>query len=155
MGYSFVGRILRGIASLWKGLSSKLKTLIPIAIAVVQAIKSFEESNKMDFVEFVVTTAIPGDADDKLVKKGREVVRQWLPKILLELKLVDSINNIEGIDAQLKAILAQLRLSSDETQNIINHGLATLIVEKLSDGQLSWSDSIVISEYYYKNFVKK
>lgn len=143
------------VSKVWEGLNTKTKELVPIAIKVVEAVKNFELSSSADFVEWVVTTAIPGDADDKVVNKSREVVHKWLPKILLELQLIESIANIETLDEKLKAIVAQLRLSSDETQNIVNHGLATLIIEKLSDGELSWSDSIAISEYYFKNVFKK
>ena len=143
------------VAKVFNGLNAKTKLLVPIAINIVQAIKDFELSQSADFIEFVVTTAIPGDADDKAVKKGRSIARVWLPKILLELQLIDSIANESDLNTQLQAILSQLRLSSDETQNIVYHGLSSLIIEKLSDGELSWSDAVAISEYYYKNIIKK
>lgn len=152
---TLVGRILRAIASIFKGLSEELKRLIPIAITVVQSVKTVMDGPVDDIILAIIKASIPGDADDKLIDKITVTVKEWLPKILLELKLVESINNIEDLNEKLKAVLNQLKLSSNETQNIIYHGLATLIIEKLADGKISWSDSIVISEYYYKNFVKK
>jgi len=152
---TLVGRILRAIASLWKGLSKELKVLVPIAINIVQAVKTVMDGPVDDIILAIIKKAIPGDADDALIDKITNVVKTWLPKILLELQLVESINKIEDPNEQLKAVLAQLKLSSDETKDIVYHGLATLIIEKLADGEISWSDSICISEYYYKNFVKK
>jgi len=77
-----------------------------------------------------------------------------LPGVLLDLKLVNSIANIEDPNEKLKAVLAQFKLSSNDTKNIVYHGLAALAIEKLSDGKLSWSDAVALSEYYYKNVMK-
>lgn len=136
-------------------LNAKTKELVPVAINVVQAIKDFELSGSADFIEFVVTKAIPGDADDKAIIAGREIIRKWLPKILLELQMIEVAAGTDDINEKLQLILKRLKLSSDETKNIVYHGIASLIIEKLSDGDLSWSDSIAISEYYYKNILKK
>jgi len=152
---TLVGRILRAIASIFNGLSGELKKLIPIAISVVQAVKTVMDGPVDDIILSIIKSSIPGDADDKLIDKITATIKEWLPKILLELRLGESIVGIQDPNEQLKAILNQLKLSSDETKNIVYHGLATLIIEKLADGKISWSDSIVISEYYYKNFVKK
>jgi len=143
------------IEKVFNGLNAKTKELVPVAINVVQAIKDFELSGTADVIEFVVTKAIPGDADDKAIIAGRAIVRKWLPKILLELQLVEVAANTDDLNEKLQLILQRLKLSSDETQNIVYHGIASLIVEKLSDGELSWSDAIAISEYYYKNILKK
>jgi len=152
---TLVGRILRAIGSIFNGLRTEVKKLVPVAIAVVQGIKSVMDSPVDDVLLAILKTAIPGDADDILIDKIKKVVETWVPKILLELRMVESIANIEDQNEQLKAILAELKLSSDETQNIVYHGLSSLILEKLSDGELSWSDSIAVGEYYYKNIAKK
>lgn len=143
------------VEKVFNGLNAKTKELVPVAINVVQAIKDFELSGSADFIEFVVTKAIPGDADDKAIKVARSIIRKWLPKILIELQLVEVAANTDDLNEKLQLILTRLKLSSDETQNIVYHGIASLIIEKLSDGDLSWSDSIAISEYYYKNILKK
>jgi len=152
---TIAGRVLRFLAGLWKGLASETKKLVPVAIGVVQAIKMVMDSPVDDVILAIIKKAIPGDADDALIDKIKGVVETWVPKVLLELKMIESIANIEDQNEQLKAILAELKLSSDETKNIVYHGLSSLILEKLSDGKLSWSDSIAIGEYYYTNIVKK
>lgn len=143
------------VEKVFNGLNSKTKELVPVAINVVQAIKDFELSGTADFIEFVVAKAIPGNADDKAIIAGRAIIRKWLPKILLELQMIEVAAGTDDINEKLQLILTRLKLSSDETQNIVYHGIASLIIEKLSDGELSWSDSIAISEYYYKNILKK
>lgn len=152
---TLAGRIIRRIASLFQSLRSETKRLVPIAINVVEGIKAVMDSPVDDVLLEVLKRAIPGTADDVLIDKIKEVVKEWLPKIILELKLVEGISQIEDQNEQLKAVLAQFKLSSDESKNIFYHGFCSLILEKLSDGKLSWSDSIVISEYYFMNVVKK
>ena len=151
-----VKKIWNAVKSVYEKLTGTTKKFIPVAINVVEGIKKAMDSPVDDVVLTIVKTAIPGDADDKFIDKAKATIEQWLPKILIELKLVESIAGIEDKNEQLKAILSQLKLSSDETKAIVYHGLASLILEKLSDGKLSWSDSIAISEYYFKNVhVKK
>lgn len=152
---TFLKKIWNAIRNLYDSLVGNTRRYVPVAIRIVEAIKSVVDSPVDDIILGIVKLAIPGDADDKLIDKVKETVERWLPKILLELRLVDSIANIEDPNQQLQAILAQLKLSSDETQAIVYHGLASLILEKLSDGELSWSDSVAIAEYYYKNIHKK
>lgn len=152
---TIAGRVLKFLAGLWRGLGNETKKLVPVAIAVVQGVKKVMDSPVDDVLLAIIKNAIPGNADDVLIDKIKTVVETWVPKVLLELKMVESIANIENQNEQLKAILAELKLSSDETKNIVYHGLSSLILEKLSDGELSWSDSIAIGEYYYKNIAKK
>lgn len=143
------------IKNLYEGLVGTTKKYIPIGIKVVDAIKKVMDSPVDDVILSILNMAIPGDADDKLVAKAKVVLEEWIPKILLELKIVEGISNITGTNEQLQAILNELKKLSPETQAIMWHGIASLIIEKLSDGELSWSDSVAIAEYYYKNIYKK
>lgn len=151
---TILGNFFKWAGKLFKGLSYKTKQLVPIAIAVVEGIKAVMDSPVDDIILFVIKRAIPGNADDILIDKIQSVVKEWLPKILLELKKVDSIAGIEDQNEQLKAILAEFKLSSDESQNIFYHGFCSLILEKLSDGKITWSESLLISEYYFQNIYK-
>ena len=150
----FLKKIWSAIRSLYESIVGSTRKYVPIAINIVEAIKSVMDTPVDDVVAEILKRAIPGTADDILIDKVKSVVEKWLPKILLELRLVESISGIEDENEQLQAVLAQLKLSSEETQNILYHGLASLILEKLSDGELSWSDAVAISEYYYINFKK-
>ncbi len=148
-----LAKIWRAVHLAYHKIVEETRQWVPIAVNVVEGIKVVMDTPVDDVVLSIVKLAIPGGADDVVIDKIKSTVEQWLPKILLELKLVDGIANIDDPNEQLKAILAQLKLSSDETKNIIYSGLASVILEKLSDGKLSWSDAGAISEYYYKNVV--
>ena len=122
---------------------------------IFQAIKAVMDSPVDDIIATIIKNAIPGNADDILIDKITATLKEWLPKILLELNTAESIAIIEDPNARLQAVLDQFKLSSNETKNIFYHGFCSLIIEKLSDGELSWSDSTAIGEYYYKNIAKK
>lgn len=138
--------IWKGISKLWNKAEEGVKKLAPIAIKVVQNVKTFMDSPVAD----VITALIPGEADDNLKAK----LREKLPNIIIKMQLVETIAGIEDTNEQLKAILEKLKLSSNDAQNVFYHGLASLILEKLSDGKLSWSEATIIAEYYYKNIEK-
>lgn len=143
----FLHKLWSGIKNIFDSIEDDLKKLVPVAIKVVEAIKTFDESVIAD----VLTSLIPGEADDKIVAK----LRQFLPKILLELNMVDSIVGISDPNEQLKAILLRIRLSPKSSQDVFYHGMASLILSELSDGKFSWSDAVAVAEYYYTHQYKE
>lgn len=143
---NFLHNLWQSIKHLFDKVEEEVKQEVVVAITVVQQVKAIIDSPVAD----VVTALIPGEVDDEIKAK----LREWLPKILLELNLVQSIAHIENINDQLNAILAQLKLASDDAKNAFYHSLASLILQKISDGKLSWSDAVAIAEYYYQNHVK-
>lgn len=151
-------RILKKIWNFIKNIFNKLddevKRIVPVAINIVEAVKKVMDSPVDEVIATILKQVIPGDADNVLIDQVKSFIEKNLPKVLLDLNLVNSIAGIEDENEKLKAILAQFKLSSDETKNILYHGLAALAIEKLSDGKLSWSDAVALSEYYYKNVVK-
>ena len=62
-----------------------------------------------------------------------------------------NISKAGSINAQAKAIIAAINMSPDEIKNAYYHTFAVLILEKISDGKLTWSESVQIAEYYYNN----
>lgn len=150
----FLRRLWAAIAGLFHKVDDEIKIWVPISIKIVQGIKKVMDGPVDDVVLSIVKSAIPGDADDKLIDKVHKTVEEWIPKILLQLNLVNSTAQTEDVNEKLKAILAQLKLSSDETKNIIYHGIASLILEKLSDGKFDWTDATAVAEYYYQHEVK-
>ena len=44
---------------------------------------------------------------------------------------------------------------NEQISGAFYHSLASLILEKLSDGKLTWSESVLIAEFYYKNKIEK
>lgn len=144
---SFIAGIWSAIKGLFHKLEEEEKRLLPIVITVVNNIKNVVDSPIAD----VVTALIPGDVDDKI----REKLQVFLPKILTELNMLNTCQQLEDHNEQLHCILQNLKLSSDAAKDIYYHGLASLILTELSDGKLTWSDCTAIAEYYYKNIWKE
>lgn len=136
------------VKTLWNKADDVAKRFTPIAINIVEAIKNFNDSGKADFLEFVATTAIPGDADNVLVKKGRKFIREVFPKILIELKIINSIADLTDDTEKLKAILAELNISS--VNGIIYKGIAGKALELLADGRFTFDDAIILVTYAYQ-----
>lgn len=136
-----------GISKIFHKAENEIKHLLPIVISVVENVKKVVDSPVAD----VATHLIDGNFDDI----AKEKLREWLPKIILELHLIDTTIHLENINEQLAVVLAKLKLSSDAAKNVFYHGLASLILEKISDGKLSWSDAVIISEYYYQHELDK
>lgn len=147
-------KIWNFIKNIFNKLDEEVKELVPVAIKIVEGLKKVMNSGTDDVVAEILKYVIPGTADDIIIDKAKAFIEKELPGVLLDLKLVNSIANIEDPNEKLKAVLAQFKLSSNDTKNIVYHGLAALAIEKLSDGKLSWSDAVALSEYYYKNVMK-
>lgn len=151
---TILGKIFRIIGSLFKSLSSELKKLVPIAIGVVQAVKVVMENPTTDFILRIIKIAIPGDSDNKIIDFVTNKLKEELPKILVALSLSEAIANIEDPEEQVKAVLEKFKFSSDVQKDTFYHNLAFQVMEALADGKLTWSESITLSEYYYKGIVK-
>lgn len=144
---SFIAGIWSAIKGLFHNLAEEEKKLLPIVISVINKIKDVADSPVAD----VVAALIPGDVDDHI----RAKLQDFIPKILLQLNMLNSCQSLQDPNEQLQCILSNLKLSSDDAKNIYYHGLASLILTELSDGKLSWSDCTAIAEYYYKNIWKE
>lgn len=147
----FLRKLWVAIAGLFQKVDDEIKVLVPIAIGVVQGIKKVMDGPVDDVILTIVKAAIPGEADNKLIDKVHKTVEEWIPKVLLQLNLVNSVVNKDTVNDQLKAILERLKLSDEETKNIFYHGIASLILEKLSDGKFDWKDATAVAEYYYQH----
>lgn len=150
-----IARIWSSIKNVYSKITEKTRQWVPVAINVVEAVKTVTDGPVDDVVLAIVKKAIPGQADDVIIDKVHSTVVKWLPVVLMQLQMIDSIAKIENQNEQLIAIINRLKQASKETQAIVWHGLAALILEKLSDGKLSWSDSAAIAEYYYQNIQKQ
>jgi hypothetical protein len=95
----------------------------------------------------VLTALIPGDADDQI----KDWLRAKLPIILTELKLADSCANLTD-PSQITACAVKVLQGLDgDIKNAFLHNLSILLAQIAADGQLSWSDGVYLSEWYYRN----
>lgn len=146
-GKTAVGRLLQrignAITSLFKGLDEATKALIPIAKEIVNNMKMIEATGVGD----VITKILPGNLDDKLYAQ----LKDFLPKAIAGLALVEDLANIEDPNEKLRAILAKINGSTSNYKKVFYTGLAALILECIADGDFSWSDAVKVSNYYYDN----
>jgi light-regulated signal transduction histidine kinase (bacteriophytochrome) len=148
-------KITDWVKNLYQKTDDDLKKYVPIAINIVNGIKKFMDSPADDVILSLVEMAIPNGATVVMIEKIKATVKEWIPKILLDLQIANSIANLPNVNDQLQAVLNQIKLSSDETKTMLYRGLASTILFKLSDGKLTLAESYEIEEYYYKNFLNK
>lgn len=143
---SFLSKIWIDIQSLFNSFPADLKTAVHIGVVVTEAIKNFIDSPTAD----VFTAIIPGSIDDEI----KDWLRCKLPEILTELKLADncsplltpqqitvcSIKILQGLDGDLKSAFL--------------HNLSIMIAQVAADGKLTWSDGVMIIEWYYQHKFK-
>lgn len=151
----FIAQIWLFISGLWKKASDEVKQITPIAVNAVNVLKTINDSFTGDVIQTVLTSIIPGKADDAIINLVRLRLREILPKVIIQLNIANSISKIQDPNEQLKAIVVAINMSSDETKNIYYHSLCVLILQSLADGKLTWSESVQIAEYYYSNIYKK
>lgn len=149
-----IQKIFAFIKKLYNKLVDETKELVPVAIKVVEGVKNVMDSPADDIALAIITTIIPSLPKDK-ISYYKLKLEDYLPKLILELNLVNTIANETDVNKQLQMILEQLKLSSDEVKAEKYHTLASKILVVLSDGRITWSEAVILTEWYYQNFVKK
>lgn len=142
------------ISIIWNQVDGFVEKITPVAIGIVEQIKKINESTTGDIIETILEAVIPGNVDDKIIGLARIHLKSYLPKLLKGLHISQAIAEIEDPNEQLKAIIIAINMSPDEEKNIKYHSLCVLILNSLTDGKLSFGESVLIAEYYYSNIYK-
>jgi hypothetical protein len=143
----FLSNLWKGIQAFFTGIHPDLKQAIHTGVAITEAIKNFVESPAAD----VLTALIPGTLDDKI----KQALRLALPKIFLQLKLVDELSvEFDSPDDFGKAAIEVLRSLNPADKSRELHNLAILIAQVAADGKLTWSDGAYVVEWYYQKVFK-
>ena len=66
-----------------------------------------------------------------------------------------NIAKVDDKNLQVKMILDAINMSPDEIRNAYYHTFCVMILEKISDGKLTWSESVLLAEYYYNKIYIK
>jgi len=142
-------KIAEWIKKLFGNLLPELQKAISVGVTITEAIKNFDTANPI--VADILTTIIPGDLDDNIKAK----IREELPKIVVELKLVDATLGLKDPnDIMLAAVKVIQQLDGDYSSAFL-HSLSILIAQVAADGKLTWQDAIYLAEWFYDNQVKK
>ena len=142
------------VLKIWDKADELIDIIAPVAINVVEQIKTINESTTGDIIELIISKAIKGNADDIIIHQLREKLKTELPKVLEIMQTALNIAKVDDANLQVKQIIAAINLSPDEVKNVYYHTFAVLILEKISDGKLTWSESVMIAEYYYNKIYK-
>jgi len=141
-----LSKIINEIKNLFTHIPAELQQAVHIGVVVTENLKNFVNSQEVD----ILTTIIPGNIDNTLVA----ILRTGLPKVLTELKLVDSTYNLTDPEQITIAAIKVLQDMDGDIKNAFLHNIAILVAQITSDGKLTWSDGVYILEWYYQNKFK-
>jgi len=139
-----------GITNAFDKLSGAAKIAVPIAVKVVQGLKTFMASDYDDVVVAIVTAANP--TAGKYASKAQVWIEKILPKVAVKLEIIKSISELEGIENTTEAIMAKLQLSEKKGEKAL--ALATELALYLSDGKFTFAEIKDAANDYYNYFVK-
>jgi len=142
------------IVQLYSKADELIERIAPVAINVVEQIKTINETATGDIIELIISRAIKGNADDLAIKAIREQLRKRLPEVLEIMRLSMNIAKVDDANLQVKMILDAINMSPDAVKNAHYHAFCSLVIEKISDGKLTWGESVIIAQYYYDNIYR-
>ena len=150
----FFAKVKLFIVQLYSKADELIERIAPVAINVVEQIKQVNDSTAGDIIELIISKAIKGNADDIAIKAIREQLRKRLPEVLEIMRLSMNIAKVDDANLQVKMILDAINMSPDAVKNAHYHAFCSLVIEKISDGNLTWGESVIIAQYYYDNIYK-
>lgn len=159
---TIAGRILRAIASLFNNLKSEVKKALPLAVVIVNGVKDLVTNptagSVFDAILEFVKKSIPGTLDDVLIDKIHLALHNTLPKLALNLTILNEIDSIEDpvlkaakLNEVLQNALAEINFSTDEAKRNFWDGLMKLVAVDISDGKITWDELSGLSKYVFDN----
>ena len=146
-----INRILAFLSGLFNGLPAKLKKAVHIGVTITDAIKNFDTSKPI--VADIITSLIPGELDDRI----KDVLRANLPKIVIQLRLVDETMGLTDPNEILVAaskFLQQITSDYSIREGFLNN-LSIVIAQVAADGKFSWDDAAYVLKWYYDHDYQK
>ncbi len=126
-------------------IKEEARHFTPIAVSILQKLKTLEDSPWAD----VIANALGKDNGAAMLTKAREATA----KAIIALDVFNAAGTMpEGATDEEKAqwILSKFKLSDDEAKNAFYHNAASLTISYLSDGKITWSEGVRLSEAYYQ-----
>jgi len=140
--------------TVWNKVDEVVGTFLPVATNTVEAIKRVIENPLLNITVEVIKSFTP-DVDDKVIDKAVELLKEKIPQLALQLKIVDEIHGIEDKNEQVRRVLLVIGEGiDDEKWEKFLSGLAQEILYALADGKITWGEAGALVEYYYQNYVK-
>ena len=131
-----------------------VERIAPVAINVVEEIKKINETTTGDIIELIITKAIKGEADDLIIRNLRVKLKEKLPEVIEVMRLALNIAKVDDKNLQAKMVLDAINFSPEQIKNAHYHTFCSMLIESISDGKLTWGESVIIAQYYYDNIYK-
>lgn len=148
----FLSKLLKSIGEffsrLWHGLLPELKAAIHVGVVITNAVKEFDLNNPA--IVDIITSLIPGNLDNKIVAK----IREALPKICIELKLVDATLGLTDPQEIVKAAIKTMQQLSGDYKSAFLNSFSIIVAQVAADGKLDWNDAAYLLKWYYDNQAK-
>ena len=142
------------VLKIWDKADELIDIIAPVAINVVEQIKQVNESTAGDVIELIISKAIKGTADDIIIHQLREKLREKLPEVIEIMRLAMNIASVEDKNLQAKMVIDAINFSPEQVKNAHYHTFCSMLIESVSDGKLTWGESVIIAQYYYDNIYK-
>lgn len=143
--------IFRRVGKWLKSLFTKTKaiaeTYIPIGIEVVEEIKKVVDSP----ITPLLTMLIPGHLDDAIAAK----VKQLLPQVLTTLRISNDCAKKTTPDEVAQCVIAYLRTLRPNERHDFWLKIAAKVSAALSDGKLTWTEILDITQDIYNKQYNK
>ncbi len=142
---SFMRKIGNFFSKLFKGLLPELKKAVHIGVTITDAIKNYDTAHPE--IADIITKLIPGDLDDKI----KDTLREKLPVVLTELRLVDATLGLTDPNEIVAAAVKTIQQLSGDYRSAFLNSLSILIAQVAADGNFNWDDAAYLMKWYYDN----
>ena len=132
-----------------------VERIVPVAINVVEEIKKINETTTGDIIELIITKAIKGEADDLIIRNLRVKLKEKLPEVIEVMRLALNIAKVDDKNLQAKMVLDAINFSPEQVKNAHYHTFCSMLIESVSDGKLTWGESVILAQYVYDNIYQK
>ena len=132
-----------------------VERIAPVAINVVEQIKTINETTTGDIIELIITKALKGEADDLIVRNLRAKLKEKLPEVIEVMRLALNIAKVDDKNLQAKMVLDAINFSPDQIKNAHYHTFCSMLIESVADGKLTWGESVILAQYVYDNIYQK
>lgn len=143
---TFLHKIGAFFKRLFEGLTPELKKAIHWGVIITENLKKVIDSGAAD----ILASLIPGDLDDKI----KEKLRLALPKIVIELRLVESALGLTDPQEIMIAAVKVIQQLEGDYKSAFLHDFSILVAQVAADGKLEWKDAVYLLQYYYDHKVK-
>ena len=138
-------KIIAFLTKLFNKTKYWIQRVVEPSVKTVEAIKKIIDNPVLD----IITALTPFGFDDILLYK----IRERLPKVLIILGHAKDCSGLENPLDVIKCAIDRIKDLHPEGKKAAYHSIAALLSNHLSDGKLSFSDSVHLSEMVYKKTV--